>query len=162
MLRLSKLSDYATVIMARLARDPGRHFSAAEIAGTVGIAAPTVSKLLKTLTRAGLLLSQQGSRGGYALARAPEEISLAQVIDAVEGPLGIVECGVEQGLCAYELGCQVRVNWQRVNRVIRDALEGIKLGEFAQPAFQPVDLQTIRSRQADHCAASDVGRAGGG
>ena len=153
MLRLSKLGDYATVIMARMARDPGRHFSAAEMAGTVGIAAPTVSKLLKTLTRAGLLVSQQGSRGGYALARPPAEISLAQVIDAVEGPLGITECGVEAGLCAYEHGCQVRLNWQRVNRVIRDALEGISLGEFAQPAFRPVALRAIRSRQAGHCVS---------
>lgn len=153
MLRLSKLSDYATVIMARMARDPERYFSTADMAEAVGIAAPTVSKLLKLLTRGGLLVSQRGARGGYVLARPPRDISLAQVIDAVEGPLGITECGVEAGLCSHEEGCQVRRNWQRVNRVIRDALEGINLGDFAQPAFRPVDLRAIRSRRATDCVS---------
>lgn len=153
MLRLSKLSDYATVIMTHMAREPDRSYSAAEMAAAVAIAPPTVSKLLKILTRSQLLVSQRGARGGYVLARPPREISLAQVIDAVEGPVGIIECGVVEGLCAHEEGCQVRRNWQRLNRVIRDALEGINLGDFAQPAFQPVDLAAIRSRRTSDCVS---------
>lgn len=153
MLRLSKLSDYATVIMAHMAREPDRSFSAAEMAAAVAIALPTVSKLLKILTRAELLVSRRGSHGGYALARPPRDISLAQVIDAVDGPPGITECAVVAGLCSHEDGCLVRRNWQRVDRVIRDALEGINLGDFAQPAFQPVDLAAIRSRRTSDCVS---------
>ena len=153
MLRLSKLGDYATVIMARLAREPERSYSAVEMARAIGIAAPTVSKLLKTLARAGLLVSQRGARGGYALARPPAAISLAQVIDAVEGPPGITECGVEEGLCIHEGACEVRRNWQRVNRVIRDALEGISLREFAQPVVRTAEVAVhpVPRRRATDC-----------
>lgn len=146
MLRMSKLSDYSTVIMARIAREPQRFYRSADVAAEVGIALPTVSKLLKILAREHLLVSQRGAKGGYALARPAGDISLAQIIDAVEGPLGLTECSAMAGLCAQEEACAVRGNWQRINRVIREALEGVTLADFAQPVYQPVNLGAIRSR----------------
>ena len=108
MLRMSKLADYGTVVMTCIARMPGRRLSAAEIAETVGLEVPTVSKLLKLLLRAGLLTSQRGARGGYGLSRAPEEISAAAIIAAIEGyPLGLTECSSMPGLCTRELSCAV-------------------------------------------------------
>lgn len=133
MLRLSKLGDYGTVIMAQLAHDPHRLFRAADIAARSGIGAPTVSKVLKRLVRNGLLVSQRGAHGGYALARAPGEISLAEIIDAVEGPLAMTECSARAGLCALERDCPARARWQAVNGVIRAALDGVRLSDFAHP-----------------------------
>jgi len=140
MLRLSKLSDYGTVIMASMALEPGRFYSAAEVASTVGVSPPTVSKVLKILARKGLLVSQRGARGGYTLARGAEEISIAQIIAAVEGPIGITECSAMAGLCLQEPGCPVRGNWLRINLLVRRALEGVNLAEFARPAILPVDV----------------------
>lgn len=138
MLRLSKLGDYGTLIMAHMARDPRRVFSAAEIAAAVGVGLPTVSKVLKMLARAALLVSHRGTRGGYALARPPENISIVQIIDAVEGTMGITECSVTAGLCGQEPGCLVRAGWLRVNHLVRAALEGVRLADFAPPVAGPV------------------------
>jgi FeS assembly SUF system regulator len=134
MLRLSKLTDYGTVIMAVMAREPARVFSASELAGATGVAGPTVSKILKTLTHEQLLQSLRGTKGGYLLARAPAEISIAQVIDALEGPLGVTECSVMAGLCLQEARCPARANWMRVNQVIRQALDQVSLADMALPA----------------------------
>lgn len=131
MLRLSKLGDYGTVIMAQLAREPQRRFSAGEIAARSGIGAPTVSKLLKLLAHDGLLVSRRGARGGYVLARAPEEISLAEIIDAVEGRLAVTECSARAGLCALERDCPARARWQAVNGLVRATLAGVRLADFA-------------------------------
>jgi FeS assembly SUF system regulator len=133
MLRLSKLSDYGTVIMAHMAREPARSYSAGELAEAVSLARPTVTKLLKLLAREQLLVSQRGAKGGYMLARTPEEISIAQIIDAVDGRFGMTECCSSAGLCVQETVCSVRANWQRINRVIRDTLASVTLGEFAGP-----------------------------
>ncbi len=155
MLRLSKLSDYGTVIMAHMAREPARSVSAAELADAVGLAPTTVSKVLKLLTRAQLLGSRRGVHGGYALARSPEEISLAQVIAAVEGPIGVTECGAAAGLCAQEAACPSRASWLRVNRVVHEALDGVSLAEFARPApppATPVNLAAIHPGGGHTCA----------
>lgn len=160
MLRVSKLSDYATVIMAWMAREPGRCFSSADVAVGVAIAAPTVTKLLKILAREHLLVSQRGARGGYSLARPAGEISLAQIIDAVDGPIGLTECSVTVGLCSHESGCLARTSWLRVNRVVRDALAGVSLDDFAHPEVHfahpevhPVALATAHHRPPGAVAA---------
>lgn len=145
MLRLSKLGDYGTVIMAHMAREPLRRFSAAEIATGVGVGLPTVSKLLKRLARDGLLLAHRGSKGGYVLARSPSEISIAQVIDAAEGVIGMTECSATLGLCAQESQCRVRGSWLRINQVVRAVLEEVRLAEFAQPVAMPVDLTAMHA-----------------
>ena len=147
MLRLSKLTDYGTVVMTHMARQPARVYSAAEVATAIGVTAPTASKILKTLARENLLQSLRGAHGGYLLSRPPDEISIAEVIDAMEGPVGVTECSAAVGLCAQEGSCSLRANWQRVNQVIRRVLSDLTLADMAQPVFQPVDVGALRVRQ---------------
>ncbi len=133
MFRLSKLADYGIVIMTGLARRPERQFSATEIANESLIPQPTVSKVLKSLTRSGLLISHRGARGGYGLARPGEAITVAEVITALEGPIALTAC-IEEGPggCDIESLCPARANWQRINDAIRGALDGITMAEMAQ------------------------------
>ena len=145
MLRLSKLTDYGTVAMTHIAREPDRVHAAAELAATMGLAVPTASKILKMLARAQLLQSVRGAKGGYMLSQPAGEISIADIIDALEGPIGLTECSVIAGLCALEGSCSVRGNWQRINRVIRDALAQMTLADLAQPTFRPIRLETWRA-----------------
>jgi len=140
MLRLSKLTDYGTVIMSHMARRPAGLHSAGEIALALGVAAPTVSKVLKRLTRAELLQSVRGAQGGYRLARAPERISVADVIDALEGPIGITECSAIVGLCAQEAFCPVRGHWQWLNRIVRHSLDRVTLAEMSRARWRPDDV----------------------
>ena len=99
MLRISKLTDYGTVVLAHLAGGDGQVCSAAEVADATGIAMPTVRKLLKSLARAGLVTSTRGASGGYQLSRPAREISAASVIDALEGPVSITECSAIDSSC---------------------------------------------------------------
>ena len=115
MLRVSKLTDYATEVMAVLAAAPGRVHNAQELAERARLEAPTVSKLLKQLAQAGLVESFRGVNGGYRLAREPARISIADIVIAMEGPIGMTECSAQVGLCDHETHCGVRVNWQRIN-----------------------------------------------
>lgn len=127
MLRISKLTDYGTVVLAHLAGDPDTVRSASDVAEATGIAVPTVSKLLKSLARADLVTSTRGANGGYRLARDPAEISAAHVIDALEGPVSITECSGADSHCDYEDVCSVGGAWQRINIAIRRALEEVSL-----------------------------------
>ena len=137
MLRLSKLTDYGTVAMAYMAREADRPHAAAEMAAAIGVAAPTASKIMKMLARGNLLRSVRGAKGGYMLSRPAGEISIAELIEAMEGPIGLTECSAIAGLCALEGSCSIRTNWQRINRVIRDALGQMTLADLAQPTFKP-------------------------
>ena len=132
MLRISKLTDYGTVVLAHLAGASGAVCSAAEVSDTTGIAVPTVSKLLKSLARAGLVTSTRGTNGGYQLARPAHEISAASVIDALEGPVSITECSASDSHCDYESVCNVGNAWQRINVAIRRALEDINLTDLTR------------------------------
>ena len=114
MLRLSKLTDYGIVVMAHLARRPERAHTAAEVAAALYLGPPTVSKLMKTLARGGLLQSQRGVKGGYLLARKPDRISVAQVIDAMEGPIALTECTLP-GVCRQAEHCPVREGWSKLS-----------------------------------------------
>ena len=127
MLRISKLTDYGTVVLAHLARKADKVCSANDVAQATGIALPTVSKLLKSLCRAELVASTRGANGGYRLARKPEEISAASVIDALDGPVSITECSATDSNCEHESVCNVGSAWQRINIAIRRALEDISL-----------------------------------
>lgn len=140
MLRISRLTDYATVILASLAG--GSLASAADIAERTHIGLPTVSKLLKELQRAGLVHSVRGARGGYQLARAAAEINAAEIIDAVEGPVALTECAGSTGNCGIEATCLVGHGWQRINRAIRRALLEVSLEELVrrEGAFSAPDL----------------------
>lgn len=141
MLRMSKLADYGTVVMTCIAQNPDRTLNAGAIAFATGLEQPTVRKLLKLLTRAGVLVSRRGVMGGYGLSRSPQQISVADIIDAIEGkPMGLTECSSMPGLCTRELSCSVRTNWQRISRSIRDILEKVSLAELALPVAQAIDF----------------------
>ena len=143
MLRMSKLTDYGTVVLACLATDNRYLHSAAQVAVDTRLAQPTVSKLLKALTRAGLVLSERGAQGGYTLARSARDISAADIIDALEGPVAITTCSASEGQCDLEPVCQVGSAWQRINVSIRSALRDITLDDLrthAEP-IKPLDLK---------------------
>ncbi len=151
MLRISKLTDYGTVLLAHLAEHGDTVCSAAGVASATGIAPPTVSKLLKSLARAGLVTSTRGANGGYQLARSPGEISAADVIDALEGPVSITECSASDGLCEHEDVCSVGNAWQRINVAIRCALDDVSLNDLLRanspiPQFRfsglPINVET--------------------
>jgi FeS assembly SUF system regulator len=130
-LRLSKLTDYATVILASMAQDGSVRHTAAEIACGVRLPAPTASKLLKQLQRAGLVESSRGLHGGYRLARPARQITAAAILDAMEGPLAITECATGHSQCDLQVNCGVGGSWQRINQAIRQSLEEITLAELA-------------------------------
>ncbi len=133
MLRVTKLTDYATVVMTALAARPEAVLSAPELAEQAGLEAPTVAKVLKPLAQAGLVEGFRGANGGYRLARPAESISLVEIVEAMEGPLGMTECSVHAGQCGIEDSCGVRTNWRRINGVVADALRGISLAQMLAP-----------------------------
>lgn len=136
MLRMSKLTDYGIVVMTHLASEPERPHTAAELALETQMNQPTVSKILKVLTREGLLASYRGAKGGYRLVRSAGEITMAEIIDALEGPIAITECSSQAGICDQESHCSVRTNWQWINHIIHKALDGVTLAEMAQATLQ--------------------------
>ena len=131
MVRISRLTDYATVLLAVLAEQPARVQTAAAPAEQTRIAAPTVSKLLKQLQRAGLVTSTLGLHGGYQLARPATEISAAAILDAMEGPVALTDCSVGAGQCDIEETCRVGRVWQRLNLAIRRSLYDVSLAQLA-------------------------------
>jgi FeS assembly SUF system regulator len=146
MLRISKLTDYATVILGSLALAPERQRTAADIATTTQVAAPTVSKLLKQLQRARLVTSARGLKGGYRLARPAEQITAAQVLDALEGPLALTTCASAHDHCDLETTCHVGGAWQRVSLAIRRSLEEVTLAELAGLKAVPVRFAAFDAR----------------
>jgi FeS assembly SUF system regulator len=133
MLRVTKLTDYATVVLTVLAARPGEVLSATELADHAGLEIPTVAKLLKPLAQAGLVAAFRGSNGGYRLARDAGDISLVQIVEAMEGPLGMTECSLHDGACGIESSCGVRANWRRINDVVADALREVTLAQMLVP-----------------------------
>ena len=139
-MRLSSMADYAVVTMCAAARHCGSaRVSAAELAVETGLPAPTVQKLVSLLSRAGLLRSVRGAGGGLKLARPAAAISLADIVEAVEGPITLTPC-VEHGRhdCALEASCNVRPHWGVVNETLRGALAGVPLTRLAQPQLAEV------------------------
>ncbi|MBS0456981.1 MAG: SUF system Fe-S cluster assembly regulator [Proteobacteria bacterium] len=133
MLRVTKLTDYASLVLTLLAADPQRVHSASELAERAHLEAPTVSKLLKSLAQAGLVEAFRGANGGYRLARPAAAISLFAVVEAIEGPLGMTECSLHDGDCQIQDHCGVRANWRRVNEVVAEALRGVSLAQMLAP-----------------------------
>lgn len=138
MLRLSKLTDYATVILSYMAQDYTALHAAIEIAEATGLALPTVSKVLKILVNAQIVASVRGAKGGYILAHAPRKISVAMVINALEGPIAITECSISVHNCEQSNGCKIRANWGLINQTIYNALEAITLADMIMPVALPL------------------------
>ncbi len=144
MVRISRLTDYATVLLAVLAAQPERVQTATALAEQTHIASPTVSKLLKQLQRAGLVISTRGLHGGYQLARPATQISAAAILDALEGPVALTDCSVAHGHCEIEGSCRVGRVWQRLNLAIRRSLFDVNLAQLAgldpiQPRLPSLD-----------------------
>ncbi len=135
MLKLNRITDYAVVALSMMARAPDKLVTAVQLARDTAVPLPTVAKVLKELAHGGVLVSQRGAAGGYALARAPEAISVLEIIRALEGPVSLTACveGSESN-CDVESLCPMRGNWDRVNTVIRSALASLTLKDMAIPA----------------------------
>jgi FeS assembly SUF system regulator len=127
MIRMSKLTDYAIVLLAHLSRSPDT-VTAHELARRSRVPLPTVAKLCKELSRAGLVISHRGRHGGYALARPADQISVAQVVEALEGPIALTDCASSgREHCDIEADCLARASWDPVSRAIHGALEKLPL-----------------------------------
>jgi FeS assembly SUF system regulator len=146
MFKVNKMTDYATVILIDIAQSKGVQ-SSQRIAAHTGIPLPTVSKLMKNLARAGLVASQRGAAGGYVLGRVPADITVADVIQAVEGPIALTACAdTSDEKCSIQTLCPVQGKWNRVNTAVRSALEEVTLADmvaevasFGAGKFAPVE-----------------------
>ena len=139
MFRISKLTDYGIVVMTYLAENQEGLYSAKDIAEATQLTLPTVTKLLKVLTREALLNSQRGVTGGYSLAKSPDQITVAAIIQAIEGNLGLTDCAAIDSQCTLEPVCHTRRTWRLISQVIHDALDSITLGQMATP-MTPINL----------------------
>jgi len=137
MFRLNRLTDYAVVVMTQMTQQPNNVHTAPQIAGDTGIPLPTVAKLLNALARESLVLSHRGAAGGYTLSRPAEEISVAEIIQAMEGPIALTACVEGSGNnCEVECLCPMAGNWNRVNQAIYDALSQVTLADMAASCWQ--------------------------
>jgi FeS assembly SUF system regulator len=130
MLRLSKLSDYAIVLMTAMAAEPECQHSAAYLASRAQLSKATASKLLKRLAQSKLVLASRGRHGGYMLARSGPGISVTEIIEAIDGPLGLTECSVHGGNCEVESHCSVKPHWRLINQAVRRALGDVTLEQL--------------------------------
>jgi FeS assembly SUF system regulator len=136
MIKLSRMADYGVVVMTHLAREPGAFRTAPEIAAATALPSPTVSKILKLLANSDLLESHRGTKGGYALTRQADEVTMAEIIGAVDGPIALTDCvGSDGTVCEIEALCPTRTNWKRINDVLVQALNGVSLAEMAAPSL---------------------------
>jgi FeS assembly SUF system regulator len=143
-IRISKLTDYGTVIMNCLATAPQGLMSATEISRRVHLTIPTASKVLKILVTANLVISVRGSGGGYRLSRLPEEITLAEVITALEGQPALTECNASKKKCAQDSVCAIRDNWRLINKIIFMTLNSLTLADMTKPLdLHPLMVQGI-------------------
>ncbi len=151
MIKLSRMADYAVVLMTQLAREPEALRTAAELSQSCGLPQPTVSKILKQLAQAELLVSYRGNKGGYLLAREADGITMADVIGAVDGPIALTDCIGPDGLiCEIEALCPTRTNWQSINDAMIQALSSVSLSEMAVPRM---DFVHHLPRRAEPAAA---------
>jgi FeS assembly SUF system regulator len=132
-MRLTHLADYAVVIMTAAARrEAGARLSASELAQDTGVPLPTTQKLMGRLAAEGLLTSARGAAGGFALARPAGEITLADIVEAVEGPIAMTVCSEGRTDCALDAHCMVKPHMGVVGNAIRGALGAVSLTELAQ------------------------------
>ena len=154
MLRVSKLTDYATVVMTHIAHHPDAVHAATDITQATHLALPTVSKVLKLLSKASLLDSKRGANGGYVLTDEPEQISVARIIAAIEGPISMTECTIHKGLCEQESSCEIKANWSLINRAVHAALESVSLADLLKPVNKQsveVSLPTLKRSTSAPC-----------
>lgn len=134
MLRLNRMTDYAIVILGQMAQDIGRVRTAPALSDVTSVPLPSVSKILKTLSQAGLVTAHRGAKGGYSLDRLASEVTMTEVIQALEGPIALTACvdGAEDS-CDVQHSCFMRGNWNRVNSAIHAALDAVTLADMMDP-----------------------------
>lgn len=139
MIRMSRLTDYGIVLLTHLAmEETDRVHTAQDLARASRVPLPTASKILKQLAHAGLLVSHRGRKGGYSLAHPADEVSVADVLNAIEGPFGITDCGTEvAGACSLEAICAARSRWGPISRAIEQALGGVRLSAMRPGPARP-------------------------
>ena len=153
MLRISRITDYATVVMAYLALHPTEIQNAKDINLHTHIALPTVSKILKLLAKANLVISHRGVNGGYSLAESPDKIFITQIIEAIEGTMGLTACAHLKGECQIESYCAIRGNWRSISEMILNALQEVRLTELMntptqhEVSFKPFLTKSPRSQE---------------
>lgn len=138
MIKLNRLTDYAVMILAQMGKEPGTITKSASLAAETGLPQPTISKILKILTKKNLVVSYRGANGGYSAAHSLDKITVADLIEALDGPLALTACveGASEN-CNVEAFCPVRGGWNRINKVIRAALEQVSLAELCTPEISP-------------------------
>ncbi|HEU4839256.1 MAG TPA: SUF system Fe-S cluster assembly regulator [Micavibrio sp.] len=131
MIKLSKMTDYAVVILGRMAQGGDGLQTASGLSEKTGLPEPTVAKVLKLLARGGLIESTRGVNGGYALSRMPAEINMASVIFALEGPVQLTSCvGAADDCCSHSVNCSMKGKWDPVNEAMKKALEDVSLAQM--------------------------------
>ncbi|MEM7701358.1 MAG: SUF system Fe-S cluster assembly regulator [Pseudomonadota bacterium] len=153
-MRLSNLADYAVITMSQAATHCGDgRVSAAELASETGLPVPTVQRLVSKLTAAGLLRSVRGAKGGLQLGRPAAAITVADIVEAVEGPIALTACIEDASGCDYEAGCRMKPHWPIINTALRDALAGITLDTLRNPPVKQarspdtIETQTLANRE---------------
>ena len=150
MIILSKLADYGVIVATHLAAFPDRRVTAAAVAAETRLPQATVAKLLKGLAHAGLVTATRGAAGGYRLARGAEAISVAEVVAAIDGDIGLTQCSVHVDECARTTYCPTRPHWAAINRAVGQALAAVSLDAMITPAvFAPGALARPISRELD-------------
>lgn len=145
MVRLGKLTDYGLVLMTCIARSESTALrTARDLAAESHLPPSTVSKLLKLLLQSGLLMSHRGIKGGYVLSKAPHQISVVDIIAAIEGPMALTECSTDvTGVCGIESCCPIKSNQRIINGAVRSVLEKVTLSDLSHP----LQLTSIRDAQ---------------
>ncbi len=136
MIKLSKLSDYSIVVLSLLARERGKLMTAGGLSSRSGVPEPTVAKVLKLLAKEGILISTRGVNGGYMMERDPKEISVTELITALDGPIALTACveGSDDD-CNISAICPMSGKWQKVNQTIKNALDGLPLSDLLIPVY---------------------------
>ena len=135
MIKLSRLTDYAVTLLTQMVKEGKGVWSASDLGEKSGVPLPTVSKILKQLSKAGIVTAQRGAAGGYQLAQSSNDISIASIIEAMDGPIALTDCteGGDQD-CNIQMICPMSGNWNKVNQAVRHALEAVSLADMAVPS----------------------------
>lgn len=134
MIRITKQTDYAILLLTYVAaQEPDQVHTCRSLAEWSRLSLPMVSKILKPLSREGIMVSTRGVNGGYTLARPADQITVGEIIRTIEGPIGMTPCITDPGSCEQETFCPVKVNWERISRAVRDAVDDVRLSEMFGP-----------------------------
>ena len=156
MVKLGKLTDYGLVLMTCIAASEGTQRTARDLTAESKLPFSTVSKLLKELLHSGLLISHRGIKGGYMLAKQPQEVSVIDIISAIEGPMALTECSTDvSGMCNLELSCPIKSNQRVINQAVRGVLEKITLADLVQP-MHLISIKDARGRIVPTIASGSI------